>query len=256
MQLGGYGWLLDLAKSTIRSRRASSTPRRCRTPRRQRCCARGGAPTARPAVRPRCRSTCPRRPCAAATGSSTACATGRTSPSPSAPASSATSTTPSSTTGSTTIRVAALQARGIAGEPTAIVDGVLAARAFSRVTPTDQEEDFRAAVRSTTNPTGTDPIEDARRAAVRRCLRRVAADLDAVADLTMAQSVHSLLQDNSEAASAALAVTGGGDGSVPPIDVTSTAARRPADQPPRRGDVDRQRRRARPARRSVPPNRG
>ena len=57
---------------------------------------------------------------------------------------------------------------------------------------------------------------------VRRCLRQVAADLDAVADLTMAQSVHSLLQDNTEAASAALAVTGGGDGSVPPIDVTST----------------------------------
>ena len=138
-----------------------------------------------------------------------------------------------------TIRIAALQARGIAGEPTAIVDGVLAARAFSRVTPTDQEADFRAEVRLSTNPTGTDPLEDARRAAVRRCLRRAASDLDAVADLTMAQSVHSLLQDNSEAASAALAVTGGGDGSVPPIDVTSTAARRPVDQPPCRGDVGR-----------------
>jgi hypothetical protein len=122
-----------------------------------------------------------------------------------------------------TIRIAALQARGIASEPTAIVDGVLAARAFSRVAPTDQEAAFRTEVRSKTNPTGTDPLEDARRAAVRRCLRRAASDLDAVADLTMAQSVHSLLQDNSEAASAALAVTGGGDGSVPPIDVTSTA---------------------------------
>ena len=42
-----------------------------------------------------------------------------------------------------TIRIAALQARGIAGEPTAIVDGVLAARAFSRVAPTDQEAAFR-----------------------------------------------------------------------------------------------------------------
>lgn len=120
-----------------------------------------------------------------------------------------------------TIRIAALKARGVTRTPTAIVDGVLAARSFSRVTPTDQEGAFRLAVNSATSPT-SDPAETARRAGVRRALRRVAADLDAVADLTMAQSVHSLLQDNPEAASAALAVTGGGDGAVPRMDVTAT----------------------------------
>ena len=120
------------------------------------------------------------------------------------------------------LRVAALDARGVARAPTAIVDGVLAARAFSHVPPTDQEQLFHDDVRTATQPTGTDPDKDARRAGVRRALRQVAADLDAVADLTMAQSVHSLLQDNPEAASAALAVTGGGDGAVPRIDVTAT----------------------------------
>jgi hypothetical protein len=120
------------------------------------------------------------------------------------------------------IREEALTARGIDRPPTAIVDGVLAARGFSRVDRTEQEEAFRQAVLTATAPTGTDPEEDARRARVRAALRKVAADLDAVADLTMAQSVHSLLQDNPEAASAAMAVTGGGDGAVPPIDVTAT----------------------------------
>jgi len=120
-----------------------------------------------------------------------------------------------------TSRVAALAARDLEREPTAIVDGLLAARSFSRVTPTDQEGDFRMAVRLATSPTG-DPAVDRPRTAVRRALRQLAADLDAVADLTMAQSVHSLLQDNPEAASAALSVTGGGDGAVPRIDVTAT----------------------------------
>jgi hypothetical protein len=120
------------------------------------------------------------------------------------------------------IREAALAARGIDRPPTAIVDGLLAARGFSRAERTDEEEAFRQAVMTATEPTAPDPDENKRRAKVRAQLRKVAGDLDAVADLTMAQAVHSLLQDNAEAASAALSVTGGGDTAVPPIDVTST----------------------------------
>ncbi|MEM7341410.1 MAG: hypothetical protein AAF467_22340 [Actinomycetota bacterium] len=64
----------------------------------------------------------------------------------------------------------------------------------------------------------------------RRQLRRVAeiadrisADLDAVADVIMFQSVHSLLSGDSPAAQSALAISSGADATIPPITGTRTA---------------------------------
>ena len=119
------------------------------------------------------------------------------------------------------IREMALEARGSTRTPTRIVDGLLVARAASDVDHTETEQALAASLNAALVPV-LDPRENARRRGVRRTLDSIAADLDAVADLTMAQSVHSLLQGNLEAASAAMAVTGGGDGSVPPITVTSS----------------------------------
>ena len=50
----------------------------------------------------------------------------------------------------------------------------------------------------------------------------LAGDLDAVADLTMAQAVHGLAHGNATAAGAMLNMLGDQEGAVPPIDVIRT----------------------------------
>ena len=119
------------------------------------------------------------------------------------------------------VRLLALGARSIERQPSRTVDGLLVARAAAGVDLTAQEEQFRADLTSATTPVA-DPAESADRAAVRRAWRRLGHDLDAVSDLAMTQAIHSLIQGNDGAATAAMAMTGGGDGAVPPIDVTSS----------------------------------
>lgn len=119
------------------------------------------------------------------------------------------------------IRRIVLDVTGAGGPPSAVVDGLLVARAFSDAERNPVEGELHRRLRAETAPTA-DPAESAEGARVRRALTAVAADLDSVADLTMAQSVHALLRGNSESASAALAVTGGGDAAVPPITVTAS----------------------------------
>ena len=114
-----------------------------------------------------------------------------------------------------TVRQAALDATGTPRPASAIVDGLLVARAWSDVEATDAEKALHAELMARTSPPS-----DPEHRAVRAQLGRLAADLDSVADLLMAQSVHSLLRGNSDAAAGALAITGGGDAAVPPITVT------------------------------------
>ena len=120
-----------------------------------------------------------------------------------------------------TVRLLALEARGDSRPPASTVDGLLVARSGANVDLSTQETSFRDSLLAATAPVA-EPVEDAKRIAVRDAWQRVTDDLDAVADLTMAQAVHSLTQGNDDAASAVLAVTGGGDGSVPRIDVAGT----------------------------------
>lgn len=120
-----------------------------------------------------------------------------------------------------TVRQIVLDVAGSTGPASAIVDGLLVARASSQVDQTTVEATLHAELWAATAPTGN-AAEDAQRAGVRRALLRVAADLDSVADVTMAQSVHSLLRSNTDAAAGSLAITGSGDAAVPPITVTAS----------------------------------
>ncbi|MGB5758783.1 MAG: hypothetical protein WBM50_17865, partial [Acidimicrobiales bacterium] len=117
------------------------------------------------------------------------------------------------------VRGAVLTVTGAAGLPSAVVDGLLVARAYSEVEPSTVEGQLRAAIDGLPAPPGARPIE---RAAVIEACNRVADDLDSVADLLMVESVHSLLQGNIDLAAAALSATGGGDGSIPPMRSTAT----------------------------------
>ncbi len=119
------------------------------------------------------------------------------------------------------VRQHVLDVTGAGGPPTAVVDGLLVARAASEVEQTPPEELLHTRLWAATAPTGNQ-AKDREHAGVRAALRAVAADLDSVSDLTMAQSVHTLLRGNTDAASGALAVTGGGDAAVPPITVTAS----------------------------------
>ncbi len=117
-----------------------------------------------------------------------------------------------------TVRRAALEVTGSSDPPTAIVDGLLVAGAYSEVDHTDREEEFFTKIEAELTSTADGEEADE----VRQALAAIAGDLDSVADLSMAQSVHSILQGNSDAAAAMLAVTGGGDGAVPPITVVDS----------------------------------
>ncbi len=120
-----------------------------------------------------------------------------------------------------TVRQIVRDVSGTAGPASKVVDGLLVARASSQVDKTLVETTLQSELWTATAPTAN-PAETAERAAVRRALLRVAADLDSVADLTMAQSVHALLRGNTDAAAGTLALTGGGDAAVPPITVTAS----------------------------------
>ena len=120
-----------------------------------------------------------------------------------------------------TVRGIVRDVSGSAGPASKVVDGLLVARASSQVDKTTVETQLHGALWTATAATGN-PAQNAERAGVRNALLRVAADLDSVADLTMSQSVHSLLRGNTDAAAGTLAITGGGDAAVPPITVTAS----------------------------------
>jgi len=91
-----------------------------------------------------------------------------------------------------------------------VVDGLLVARAMGDGVPrTPAEEDLRLPLQALA---GAD-------AGVAAAIDDTVAELDAVADLVLAQSVHSLLRGESPAAAAALAATGSGDAGLPAIDL-------------------------------------
>jgi hypothetical protein len=120
-----------------------------------------------------------------------------------------------------TIRVHALEAAQSKRPPNAVVDGLLVARAASNMERSERETTLRAALDAALAATGN-PNEDQTRARVWRALRTIAADLDSVADLALTQSVHSILQGNADAAAAMIALTGGSDAAVPPVTVADT----------------------------------
>ena len=96
-----------------------------------------------------------------------------------------------------------------------VVDGLLVARAYADVDRTEREAAARSRIDARL-------ASHQQRSEVERILRRVADDLDAVADLLLADTVFAVLQRRHDAAAAALAATGGRDGAVPPISVSQT----------------------------------
>ncbi|MEN0061385.1 MAG: hypothetical protein AAGA48_04495, partial [Myxococcota bacterium] len=109
-----------------------------------------------------------------------------------------------------TVRSEALAAVGRNGEPpTQIVDGLLLARATLDHDLTPHEFAMKSALGGMA-------------AVVQEKAALLANDLDAVADLLMTQSIHSLAQGNNETAAAAMAAMGGGDGGVPKVEATQT----------------------------------
>ena len=126
-----------------------------------------------------------------------------------------------------TIRQAVAEALGRPGTPPVVVDGLVLARAASGLDPatmTDAEVAVQQAVMDVLRPTG-DRAQDRIRQQVGDQLERLAADLDAVADVTMAQAVHALLKGNTDASGAALAATGQSDAAVPEITVSASQQR-------------------------------
>ncbi|MDH4279382.1 MAG: hypothetical protein OEW83_15030, partial [Acidimicrobiia bacterium] len=115
------------------------------------------------------------------------------------------------------IRRTALEVARSSDPPNAIVDGLLVAGAYSDVDHTDREQDFIIKLEARLKTAPADEADD-----VRQALDSIAADLDSVADLSMTQTVHSILQGNADAAAAMLAVTGGSDGAVPPVTVVDS----------------------------------
>ena len=157
------------------------------------------------------------------------------------------------------IRQLALEAVGSTAAPNAIVDGLLLARAWSRDDDLDRRRSSRA--------------REARRAARRApattgdgleaVLDSLAADLDAVADAAVAQSVFSLAQGNVPEATATLTAAATGEVDVPGAALRRHAAAGADDHAPPRsccsiprrracGRERRERPRARPRRRSRP----
>ncbi len=115
-------------------------------------------------------------------------------------------------------RTIALRAVGDGGPPNAIVDGLLLARAWSGADDlTRQETAARAAVDAALPPSG------AERAALVEVLDAVAADLDSVGDLAVAQTVHALAQGNPAEATAALTASSTGEVTFPAPRVADTA---------------------------------
>ncbi len=114
-------------------------------------------------------------------------------------------------------RTLALTAVGDPSAPTAIVDGLLLARA--RLAPegmSEAEEAAQAALTTLLAGAGSE------RAGLEAVLDSLAADLDAVADAAVAQSVFSLAQGNEAESAATLTAAGSGDASFPDLRVADT----------------------------------
>ena len=115
------------------------------------------------------------------------------------------------------VRELALAAVGDPSPPTAIVDGLLLARAW--LAPEDisgVEIAAQAALTTLLAGAGTD------RPGLEAVLDSVAADLDAVADVAVAQSVFALAQGNVAESAATLTASATGDTRFPPLRVTDT----------------------------------
>jgi hypothetical protein len=113
------------------------------------------------------------------------------------------------------VRLKVLAGSGQEGRPPSrIVDGLLLARAYSKgVAQTPAEKAVFQAV---------DPVVSSA-AGVRRSVDETVADLDAVADVLFAQSVHGLLRGDAGVAAPTLAATGSGDSGLPAIEFPDTA---------------------------------
>ncbi len=115
------------------------------------------------------------------------------------------------------LRSLALDAVGDASPPTAIVDGLLLARA--RLAPDDMSEAEQAASAALAALLAGAGGE---RAGLEAVLDALAADLDAVADAAVAQSVFSLAQGNVAESAATLTAAGAGDAAFPDLRVADT----------------------------------
>lgn len=101
-----------------------------------------------------------------------------------------------------------------------IADGWLIARAYAE-NPAPEDAEARLALDALFGP-GSSVGNARRRSAARRLCRKLAQELDGVADLLMAQSVHSLAQGNMAETASVLNFGGDTQGAVPQINVTST----------------------------------
>lgn len=119
------------------------------------------------------------------------------------------------------VRTIVLAATGGSGPAIDIVDGLVVARAFASAADRTTREQ---AVRTELNQARAAATGELRRAwdGVFAAARAVNADLDAVADVVMFQSVHSLLHGDDASAGAAVAISSGADASIPPITATAS----------------------------------
>ncbi|MGI8332712.1 hypothetical protein ACRYCC_22395 [Actinomadura scrupuli] len=115
------------------------------------------------------------------------------------------------------LRSLALAAAGDQSPPTAIVDGLLLARA--RLAPEDMSEAEEAAAAALTTLLAGAGSE---RPGLEAVLDSLAADLDAVADAAVAQTVFSLAQGNVAESAAALTAAGSGDATFPALRIADT----------------------------------
>jgi hypothetical protein len=110
----------------------------------------------------------------------------------------------------------ALDARGRAGPTTAIVDGLLLARARLGAEDLDAEKAAATAIETLLDGAGDD------RAGLEGVLDSLAADLDAVADAAIAQSVFALVQGDVSEATGTLTAAASGDVTFPELRVADT----------------------------------
>jgi hypothetical protein len=114
--------------------------------------------------------------------------------------------------------IRAAVSKALTGTPNAnaVVDGLSLARAFSD-DPLPSEIDVRKAVEAVVSAAPA-----ARQQGIKDMVKKVTRDLDSCADLTMAQTVFSLVRGDVDGAGAALSITGGEDGVVPETSVLDT----------------------------------
>lgn len=108
--------------------------------------------------------------------------------------------------------------RGLPRPEAQIADGVAIARAFSTdLTP--EEQTIRNDLLSLASPFTGGSAAALRNRRVRALYHQLAAELDAVADVTLAQSVHALAQGKDTQSGAMLNMLGDQEGAVPEIDL-------------------------------------